>query len=195
VLSQTDVAYIRSGFVELEELCRRHSRDVPTVRAEIDAGGLPRASYVLDDGTEMVPPDYFALADDAGSTDRLRELFVRRYTAAAAAEPERLASAEEEWEAYLSGEYGVCLKTVTPETIVRKSALVARIEALLEEPQPDSCDWAVRLTRAVDELDVLERQFAAYDRVRFGGPSSRDRLITGAREAYPAIFERTTVGA
>ncbi len=36
-----------------------------------------------------------------------------------------------EWEGYLSGAYGVCLKHVTPENIARKSALVAEIEGLL----------------------------------------------------------------
>jgi Family of unknown function (DUF6058) len=195
VLSAADVEYIRSGFVELDGLCRRAARDPAAVRAQIQAGLLPRPSYVLDDGSEMVPPDFFTLADEAGRPDRLRELFVSRYERAAAAEPDVAATAEEEWEAYLSGEYGVCLKRVTPETIVGKAALIARIETLLAEPRPDDSGWAGAVRRAVDELDALERQFAAFDRVRFGGPSSRDRLITGTRDAYPAIFERTGVAS
>jgi hypothetical protein len=145
---------------------------------------------VLDDGTAMVPEDYFALADEAGGSDRLHDAFVQRYEAAARAEHEQLESAEAEWRAYLSGEYGVCLKQVTPETIVRKSALVARIEALLETPRSHDPGWRSRLRVAVDELDELERPFApAYDALRFGGPSSRDRLITAARADYPAVFE------
>jgi Family of unknown function (DUF6058) len=195
VLSDADVEYIRSGFVELDELCRRTSRDPAAVRAQIDAGVLPRASYVLDDGAEMVPSDYFALADEAGSADRLRERFVERYERAAAAEQDVSASAEEEWEAYLTGEYGVCLKRVAPETIVRKAALIARIEGLLREPRPADSAWAGGLRAAVDELDELERAFAAFDRIRFGGPSSRDRLITGTRQAYPEVFERAVVDA
>jgi hypothetical protein len=193
VLSAADVEYIRAGFVELDELCSRHGRDSAAVRADIDAGLLPRPSYVLDDGSEMVPPDYFELADEAGGVDRLRQAFLRRYALAAAAEPEPLAAPEEEWEAYLSGEYGVCLREVTPENIVRKSALVGRIEAMLADPDPGHPDWAERLREDVEELDALERDFAAFDRIRFGGPSSRDRLITGARNRYPAIFEREGV--
>jgi Family of unknown function (DUF6058) len=193
MLSDADVGYIRSGFVALGELCRQVSRDPVVVRAQIEASLLPRASYVLDDGTEMVPPDYFELADEAGGADRLRERFVERYERAAAAEPDVPANAEEEWKAYLSGEYGVCLNHVSPETIVRKSALICRIERLLGEPRPDDSEWGGRLRAAVDELDALERQFAAFDRLRFGGPSSRDRLITATRAAYPALFEPASV--
>ena len=176
-------------------MCRHTSRDPAAVRAQIDACVLPRASYVLDDGAEMVPPDYFALAEEAGGENRLRERFVERYERAAAAEHDVSASADEEWEAYLSGEYGVCLKHVTPETIVQKAALIARIEGLLARPKPDDSDWAGRLRAAVDELDELERGFAAFDRIRFGGPSSRDRLITGTRQSYPEIFARAGVDA
>jgi hypothetical protein len=143
---------------------------------------------VLDDGSQMVPGDYFDLADEAGGSERLRDVFLRRYEAAARAEPEPLEPADDEWNAYLSGEYGVCLKRVTPEAIARKSALVLRIEELLGEAEPDS-EWQSRLRAAVDELDELERPFApAYDALRFGGPSSRDRLITAVRDAYPAVF-------
>lgn len=195
MLSDADVEYIRSGFIDLEELCRDTSRDPAAVRAQIEGGVLPRASYVLDDGAEMVPFDYFALADDAGGADLLRERFIERYERAASAEHDVSARAEEEWEAYLSGEYGVCLKHVTPETIVRKAGLISQIEELLAEAKPDDSDWAGGLRAAVEELDELEREFAALDRVRFGGPSSRDRLITGTREAYPEIFERTAVDA
>jgi Family of unknown function (DUF6058) len=182
VLSEADVEYIRSDFVELDELCRRSSRDPAAVGADIDRGRLPRPSYVLDDGTQMVPSDYFALADEAGGVDGLRTLFLRRLEQAAATD------LEEEWQGYLSGEYGVCLKSVTPENIVRKGVLVDRIEALLAEPDPDGAEWPAELRTAVDELDELERQFADYDRVRFGGLSSRERLIAGSRQAYPAIF-------
>jgi hypothetical protein len=192
VLSDADVEYIRSGFVELDELCRRTSRDPAAVRAQIEERLLPRPSYILDDGREMVPPDYFDLADEAGGPAGLRDLFVTRYGRAAASEPEVPANAEEEWDAYLSGEYGVCLKQVTPETIVRKAALMARIETLLAEPDVADVEWAGALRGAVDELDALERQFAAFDRVRFGRPSSRDRLITGTRARYPSVFERAS---
>lgn len=50
-------------------------------------------------------------------------------------------------------------------------------------PRQDDRDWPNELKSTVDELDPLERPFAAYDRIRFGSPSSRDRLSTAARRA------------
>jgi hypothetical protein len=189
VVAEADVAYVREGFVELDELSARHGRDPAAMRAAIAEGTLPAPSYALADGTEMVPEDYFDLADDAGGLERIRVVFLERYRTAAARETATLASAEAEWEDYLSGLYGVCLKRVTPETIVRKSALVLELDGLLAEPQPAEPEWASAVRERVDELDALERPFApTYDRLRFGGPSSRDRLVTATRERYPELF-------
>jgi hypothetical protein len=140
MLTPEDVAYITANFVPLED---------EDVRAEIAAGRLPKPAYVLDDGTEMVAPDHLALAERAGGIDALRDWFEER--------------APGEWEAYLSGEYAVCLRSVSPETIGRKAELIAQIDA------------------AVAELDALLRPFAPYDRIRFGGPVSRDRYVTPLR--------------
>lgn len=179
-----DVEYIRENFVPLEELCAARGQFSDRVRALIAAGSLPAASYVLEDGTEMVPAEYFELIDEAGGEGALRGLFARRYVAAAG-DADEVGS---EWEGYLSGAYGVCLKHVTPENIARKSALVAEIEGLLATPQPEDADWRARLQASVDDLDELERPFAPdYDRARWG-PSSRDRCITAARERYPEVF-------
>jgi len=189
VLAAADVAYVLDGFVELGELCAERGEDKVASRVAIAEGRLPAASYLLANGAEMVPSDYFALADEAGGVDRLREAFVERYSTAAAAETVQLATAEEEWDAYLSGLYGVCLNRVTPETVVRKSALVAELEELLSRPQPGSATWAGDLRTRVEELDALERPFApTYDRQRFGGPSSRDRLVTAPRQMFADIF-------
>jgi hypothetical protein len=183
-LSQADVEYIRANFVPLDELCAERGQSVDRLRALIAAGSLPAASYVLEDGTEMVPTEYFELIDEAGGEGALRGLFARRYVAAAGDDDE----VGSEWEGYLSGAYGVCLKHVTPENIARKSALVAEIDRLLAAPQPDDADWSSDLRAGVDELDELERPFAPhYDRARWG-PSSRDRCITAARERYPEVF-------
>jgi len=196
VLADADVAYVRAGFVPLEELCEERGEDEAACRTAIAEGRLPAASYLLADGTEMFPSDYFALADAAGGIQQLREAFLKRYSAAAAAETTRLATAEEEWDAYLSGLYGVCLKQVTPETIVRKSALVAELEALLARPQPEDASWAGELRTKIEELDALERPFApTYDRQRFGGPSSRDRLVTSPRRAFPDLFAAESLQA
>lgn len=189
MLTKEDIAYIRAGYDPLEELCRQRGVEPAEVRAAMTNGLLPQPSYRLEDGTEMVPRDYFDLVDEAGGVDGLREHFLGRYKQAANA---WLADeADAEWEAYLSGEYGVCLREVTPETIVRKSMLVARIEALLASPAPEDVRWGSELRDTVDRLDELERPFAPqYDRLRFGGPSSRERLIDGARELYPQVFAR-----
>jgi pimeloyl-ACP methyl ester carboxylesterase len=183
-LTPADVEYIEANFVSLEELCAAHGQHPDRVRALIAAGELPAPSYVLDDDTEMVPADYFELVEEAGSERALRGLFARRFLAAGG--PDNEVGAE--WESYLTGAYGVCLKHVTPENIVRKSALVAEIDGLLEEPKPDDQTWRERLRASVDELDELERPFApAYDRARWG-PSSRDRCITAPRGRFPEVF-------
>ena len=195
MLTREDVDYITAAFVPLDDLARDRGFEPDDVRADIRARRLPEPSYVLDDGTAMVPRDYFALAEEAGGVERLRDLFGARYAAAAAAEAAPLDSPDVEWESYLSGDYGVCLRKVTPETIVRKSALVAYLEDYLAEPKPEDLEWRDNLRAAVDELDALEREFAPYDRVRFGGPVSRDRLITGARDRYPDVFARTFADA
>ena len=190
MLTREDVDYITAEFVPLDDLARGRGVDPEDVRRDIRANRLPQPSYVLDDGTEMVPPDYFALADEAGGVERLRDVFVERYAAAAAREAAALEPPDVEWENYLSGDYGVCLRSVTPETIARKSALVEYVGSYLADPRPEDPQWRDELRAAVEELDELEREFAPYDRVRFGGPVSRDRLIVGARERYPDVFER-----
>ena len=184
VLTDADVEYILANFVPLDEVCSARGQSADRVRALIAAGSLPAASYVLEDGTEMVPAEYFELIDEAGGEAALRGLFARRYVAAAGDHDE----VGSEWQGYLSGAYGVCLKHVTPENIARKSALVAEIDGLLAAPQPANADWRGSLRASVDELDELERPFAPhYDRARWG-PSSRDRCITAARELYPEVF-------
>lgn len=184
-MTPADVAYVRANYLTLEEACAARSESPEEVRRLIGAGRLPRPSYVLPDGTEMVPGDYFALAD-AGRKD-----FARRFLDAGG----RTSALEEEWEGYLSGAYGVCLKEQTPENIARKDQLVTGIDGMLAEPRPDDAAWRDRLRASVRELDQLERPFAPdYDRARWG-PSSRDRCITAPRERFPEVFARTSVGS
>ena len=113
-MTAADVAYVRANYVPLDEACAGRSETPDEVRRLIAEAKLPQPSYVLPDGTEMVPADYFELAD-AG-----REEFARRFLAAGG-DP---ATLEEEWEGYLSGAYGVCLKRQTPENVARKDQLV-----------------------------------------------------------------------
>ncbi|MEV6106392.1 DUF6058 family natural product biosynthesis protein [Streptomyces sp. NPDC051940] len=175
-MTAADDAYVSAQFTVLEELCATRGRDAAEVRELMLAGRLPLPAYLRSDGAEMVPVDYFALADRAGGVDALRAWFTAHW-----ADPARGA---EEWEAYLSGRY-VCLVSVTPTTIQRKDQLVAAIETTLATPAPQSPEWLRDLHALVDELHVLEPSFTQYDRLRFGGPTSRDRCITAVRERYP----------
>ncbi|MFC4090091.1 MULTISPECIES: DUF6058 family natural product biosynthesis protein [Micromonospora] len=44
---------------------------------------------------------------------------------------------------------------------------------------------SARLHALVDELDALEPAFTGYDRLRFGGPTSRDSCVDAVRARYP----------
>jgi hypothetical protein len=184
-MTAADVAYVRANYLTLDEASAGRSETPDEVRRAIARGELPQPSYLLPDGTEMVPADYFDLAD-AGRQD-----FARRFLAAGGV----TADLEEEWQGYLSGAYGVCLKEQSPENIVRKDRLVRAIERLLEAPRPQDPAWSDELRTSVDELDFLERPFAPdYDRARWG-PSTRDRCITAARERFPEVFAPASVGS
>jgi Family of unknown function (DUF6058) len=172
-LAAADEAYIRSHFVPLAQVAGRRLAEV---RDAIAAGRLAAPAYVLDDGTEMVASDHLVLPDEAG--DELEGTFKAHFAADGL-------DADEEWRDYLSGGYAVCLRTVTPETIVRKTRLVDDIEGLLADPRPRDPDWRGALRAAVDELDRLERPFAPLDEHRLGARPTRKRLIEDPRERWP----------
>jgi Family of unknown function (DUF6058) len=183
--SEADLDYIRANYRSLAQLCLERGEGAEGVRALIRAGQLPAPSYVLPDGSDMVPEDYFLLVDEAGGPRRLRQEFERRYAAAGGVASEL----EDDWDGYIGGVYGVCLRRVSPETIVRKSELVNSIERLLANAAPEDAAWQSRLRHEVRELDALERDFSPdYDRNRFGRPPSRDLLIAAAHERYPELF-------
>jgi hypothetical protein len=169
-LTERDVAYVREAYVSLEEVC------IAAVRRWIEAGFVPRASYVLPDGTEMYPRDLLRLVEDVVAA-HIREEFDRRCDAA---EP-----VDEQWQGYLSGVYGVCLREVTPETIGRKSTLVDELTAMVAEPRPEDEAWLAELRARVDALDALERPFSPdYDRLRFERPPTRDTLVAEPRRRW-----------
>jgi hypothetical protein len=154
-------------------------------RPLVERGLLPRATYVLPDGTPMVPSDHAQLLEDAGGDpDDIHAHFRERFLTAGG-DPDAV---EAEHAAWLSGEYGACLRRTTPEAIVTKAGLMTTITALLARPAPADQTWRILLRSAVDALDQIERPFAAYDRERFGSPTSRDRLITATRERFPEIW-------
>ncbi|MFJ8909549.1 DUF6058 family natural product biosynthesis protein [Streptomyces sp. NPDC102359] len=171
-MTDADDAYVSAQFVVLEELCAVQGRDPDAVRRLMLDGRLPLPGYLRSDGAEMVPADLFALADEAGGVDLLEAWFTAHW-----ADP---VTGKAEWHAYLSGQY-VCLHSVTPATIRRKDQLTSAIGAATDDPDAD----AVRLHALVDELDALEPAFTAYDRLRFGGPTSRDTCIDAVRARFP----------
>jgi len=142
---------------------------------------------VLDDGAEMYPADYFRLVDDAGGPAKLRAHFAERLRAAGGDD------FESDWQAYLAGIYGVCLRDLTPEAIARKARLVSSLCELLVLARPADPEWRERLRTEVDELAELEREFSPdYDRSeeRFGRKPTRDLIVAAARERYPDVFSR-----
>jgi Family of unknown function (DUF6058) len=138
----------------------------------------------------MFPADYVPPRDEAGGVDALPEHFAARHRKAARAQRGAADELEHDWEAYLDGTYGICLRAVTPEAIVRKTALVASLSDLLMLPRPRNAEWQRALREQVDELDELEREFTpdydcseAHER-----RPTRDLLIEAARERYPDVF-------
>lgn len=176
-----DDAYVSAQFVVLEDLCAAHGRDADEVRRLMLERRLPLPGYLRSDGAEMVPADLFALAEEAGGVDRLEAWFTAHWADRAAG--------REEWNSYISGQY-VCLHSVTPANIQRKDYLTGAISAAPDEPDAGSAEWTERLHALIDELDALEPAFTAYDRLRFNGPTSRDRCIVAMRTRFPRAASR-----
>ena len=191
--TEADRAYLRANYLTLEELCAERGEDPSEIRQLIDQGLLPQPSYTVDDA-EMFPADYFQLYDDAGGCVGLRDLFEDRYRTAATPHPD-LATREatdSAWSAFLGGIWGQCLRDVTPETIVRKRALVNSLCKLIALPRPSQAEWQQRLRAEVTELDQIEREFAPdYDRAEEWNerPPTRDLLIEVARQRFPEVFD------
>jgi Family of unknown function (DUF6058) len=190
-LTTDDIAYIEANYSTLEALCAGRRESPADVEASIASRRLPGPSYVLDDGTPMFPADYFRLVDEAGGVEKLPAHFAARHRQAVNTERARTNELERDWQAYLDGTYGVCLRQVTPETIVRKSALVSSLCELLMLPRARDPEWRRALRAHVDELDALEGDFAPdYDRGDAQDrPPTRDLLIVAARERYPDVFD------
>jgi hypothetical protein len=170
-----DDAYVSAWYVPLEELADRSRVEADEIRRLMLANRLPLPSYIRSDGVQMVDKDLLHLMNEAGGADRLVDWFAAKWDSPR--------EAVEHWDEYLSGQY-VCLREVTPENMKRKDALVHAIGEELATPRPEEPGWLARLRALVDELDEIEPPFAPYDRLRFGGPVSRDRLIVDVRRRY-----------
>jgi RimJ/RimL family protein N-acetyltransferase len=173
-MTEADDAYVREHFVEA----------TPEAMEQMLAGRLPLPSYLLGDGTPMVPANHGALAEVAGGLDRLRSWFVAFW-------PDDPDTGEQEWGHYLSGQY-VCLRDVTPTRIKAKTERVTEAEAAVELLRRDPHDpigrgllgQAVDGVLAVPGLDAILLPMTAYDRLRFGGPTVREKWVDGPREAF-----------
>jgi hypothetical protein len=181
--------YVRANFCTLDELCADTGYSPSEIREAIDCELLPKASCALPDGTEMYPPDYLLFVDEAGGPEQVYAYFVERYRAAREFQAGQTDALDEVWRGYLDGAYGLCLRSVTPEAIVRRDTLVSRICELLILSRPGDADWRDSLRTAVEELDALGREFSPlWDRVRFGRLTTRDLVVYAAIEHFPEVF-------
>jgi uncharacterized protein DUF6058 len=177
-MTPEDDSYVNEWFLPVPELAEQASVPVDELRRLMLTNRIPLPSYLRSDGAQMVAPDLLDLAERAGGVDRLPSWFASHFP-----DPRTAIS---EWDAYLAGQY-VCLRSVTPDNMKRKDELVDAIEHALDHARPESGTWRSDLHRLVDALDELEPPFAPYDRLRFGGPVSRDRLIDAARARFPRL--------
>lgn len=185
VLQDDDLAYVRRSYLPLDEVARKEGLGPDALRRWIEARQLPGPAYLLPDGTPMFPADLLALVRSAGGFDAVEQHFATRTEIAAQMAGIAPGTREEDWEDYLSGEYGICLRQVTPETLVVKEMLVERIGHALEHPTPGDPRWRRALAFQIDGLDALLRPFARVDRMRFGRPTSRERLVEAPRRRWP----------
>ena len=210
-LSDRDSRYIRTRFVALEKISAKCGVALGELRDWQTRGVFPGPTYVTPDHAEWYPPMLAAFVRRALSrkTD-LRALFIGDFSTALAGvrlkEPKlyRLiqqdvnmlgeddrAVADAYWGVYMGGMYGACLRAPWVPCIVRKSRLTAGIEELTQHPTPEDPQWGRRLRRLVDAMDTTEMPFAEWDRVRFGGPVSRDRYVIEIRKRFPNVFGAT----
>src|SRR5205814_2788950 len=116
---------------------------------------------------EMYPADYFRVVDDAGSPAKRRAHFAERLRAAGGDD------FESDWQAYLAGIYGVCLRDLTPEAIARKARLVSSLCELLVLARPADPEWRERLPTGVGEPPEPAREVSP-DYHRTPGPVGRN---------------------
>lgn len=182
-----DRAYIKGGYVLLDALCASGGYDVAQVRRAIEEGQLPRPTYRVEGG-DWVPPDYLALLEEVlGDFSRVESVFAERFQEAYQGrygQPAPGPDVNQAWHDYLSGEYGICLWTATPEHIVQKGWLMEQIRAHVQGADPTNQEWRAAASALVDALDALERPWAAGDRLRFGTALGRDVYVAGVRALF-----------
>ena len=173
-MTAEDDAYVREHFVAATPAAMRLMLD----------GLLPLPSYVLSDGTPMVPEGHADLAEVAGGVDRLRGWFVAFWDD----DPD---TGDQEWARYLSGQH-VGLREVNPVRIKQQAERISEAAAAVDLLRRDPHDPTGRamLGEAVDGvlgvtgLDSLLLPMTAYDRLRLGGPTLRETWVDAPRAAF-----------
>ena len=196
-LSLADKIYIERNFYNLEALCLGRPRTADDCRSQIRDRLLPLPTYVVD-GIEMYPADFFVFPDSVGVLGaQMKAEFFTRYRRSAESYNDRVSEERvvAEYADYLIGEFAVCLRWVTPETIFLKEFIMVRIGELLAEPNPADAQWSAALRTWVNRLDGMEREFAPCDTARFGSLPSRVRCIDQVREKFPDCFSSDTMDA
>ena len=125
----------------------------------------------------------------------MKKEFFARYQRMAESYGQQISEAQigEEFASYLSGEYGVCLRWVTPETIFLKGLAMGRIDELVSKPIPGDTEWSAALRSWINRLDAMEREFAPCDTARFGSLPSLVRYIDNVRAKYPDCFTMAAI--
>jgi len=188
-LSAQDEAYIRNEYYTLHELCLTRVESADECRSKIRARQLPLPAYLIG-SLEYYPSDFFLFPDSVDPATGMQKAFFERYRRVAGAYGEKPSETQllEEFEGYLSGEYAVCLKIVTPETIFLKGLAMTQIDKLFADANQSGPARAFQLKAWVNRLEGWERQFAPCDTARFGSLPSRVRYIDRARSSFPEIF-------
>jgi RimJ/RimL family protein N-acetyltransferase len=172
-MTEADEAYVREHFTPAST----------GQLADIAAGRLPLPGYLLSDGTPMVA-DLSDCLEAAGGIEQLHDWFVEFW-------PDDPQTAESEWADFLSGQY-VCLRRLNPLSIRRKTRMIeqarAAVDVLRTDPRDDLAQGALAEAvdggLGVDGLDRILLPMTGYDRLRFGGPTSRDIWIDAVRAEF-----------
>lgn len=109
-------------------------------------------------GVEAFEVEFNALLDRvSGASAAYPECFVQDLAKARVARTE---TARREWRAWMEGAYGVCLRTFSAETCIRKEALSVEGRLMLESGTVDRG----RLLSIISELELYLLPFAPWER-------------------------------
>lgn len=183
-LADTELMHPPLTGPDLEYVQRNFVAQTPSQQARARLRAAPAASYTTPDGTPMVSRTPDRGLQDAKDAAELERMFTDRWTLAGGREDEL----DAELDSFLSGGYGVCLASPSPETILAKAGLAQAIGALTTQPAPNSAWWTATLRSTVSAYDALVLPFASVDAARFGGSTSRARLVDRVRERWPDLF-------